>query len=132
MGENRSTATRKLPLVSKAQRSRNCISNDVKKILQGLIFNIKYIIHVSQLYNSQWFIFIFHNFRSPWTDPSHFDQRQICINRFVSEFGYMPLLKSSMRLDPVLFKDNVANTRKKYRKLEMIPIQTGSTHKSNL
>ena len=73
-----------------------------------------------------------YNFRSPWTDPSHFDQRQICINRFVSEFGYMPLLKSSMRLDPVLFKDNVANARKKYRKLEMIPIQTGSTHKSNL
>ena len=75
---------------------------------------------------------IFFNFRSPWTDPSHFDQRQICINQFVSEFGYMPLLKSSMRLDPVLFKDNVANARKKYRKLEMIPIQTGSIHKTNL
>ena len=38
----------------------------------------------------------------------------------------MPLLKSSTRFDPVLYKDAVANSRKKYRKLESVPINTGA------
>lgn len=61
-------------------------------------------------------------FRSPWSDPGHFAQRQNCINIFTAVYGYMPLLKSSTRFDPVLYKDAVANARKKYRKLELIPI----------
>lgn len=34
------------------------------------------------------------------------------------EFGYMPLVSSRLRLDPVLFKDPVSVLRKKYRSLE--------------
>jgi len=59
------------------------------------------------------------SFPTPWNDPDHFIQRQTCINTFSSIFGSMPLIRSSMRLDPVLFKDPVSNLRKKYRKLEL-------------
>ncbi|CRK98107.1 CLUMA_CG011475, isoform A [Clunio marinus] len=58
--------------------------------------------------------------RSPWNDPDHFIQRQSCLNTFAAVFGYMPLLKSNMRLDPVLYKDAVSNLRKKYRHIELI------------
>lgn len=60
------------------------------------------------------------SFPTPWNDPDHFVQRQTCINTFASIFGYMPLLRSNMRLDPVLFKDPVSNLRKKYRRLELV------------
>lgn len=62
-------------------------------------------------------------FRSPWNDPDHFIQRQTCMNTFVAVFGYMPLLRSNMRLDPVLFKDSVSNLRKKYRQIELVSNQ---------
>ncbi|KAJ1531647.1 hypothetical protein ONE63_000318 [Megalurothrips usitatus] len=58
--------------------------------------------------------------RSPWNDPDHFIQRQTCLNTFAAVFGYMPLLRSNMRLDPVLFKDPVSNMRKKYRQMELV------------
>ncbi|XP_065344358.1 exostosin-1 [Cloeon dipterum] len=58
--------------------------------------------------------------RSPWNDPDHFVQRQTCLNTFAAVFGYMPLLRSNMRLDPVLFKDSVSNMRKKYRQIELV------------
>ncbi|KAK5639015.1 hypothetical protein RI129_011507 [Pyrocoelia pectoralis] len=58
--------------------------------------------------------------RSPWNDPDHFIQRQTCLNTFAAVFGYMPLLRSNLRLDPVLFKDPVSNLRKKYRQIELI------------
>lgn len=58
--------------------------------------------------------------RSPWNDSDHFIQRQTCMNTFVAVFGYMPLLRSNVRLDPVLFKDQVSNMRKKYRQIELI------------
>ena len=64
--------------------------------------------------------------QSSETEPSHFAQRQTCLNAFVELFGYLPLKKSVTRLDPVLFKDQVSNTRKKYRKIELIPISSGS------
>ncbi|XP_050314376.1 exostosin-1 [Anthonomus grandis grandis] len=57
---------------------------------------------------------------SPWNDPDHFIQRQTCLNTFAAVFGYMPLLRSNFRLDPVLFKDSVSNKRKKYRKIELV------------
>ncbi|XP_025303189.3 exostosin-like 1 isoform X3 [Canis lupus dingo] len=41
-----------------------------------------------------------------------------CINHMAEEFGYMPLVSSCLRLDPVLFKDPVSVLRKKYRSLE--------------
>lgn len=58
--------------------------------------------------------------RSPWNDPDHFIQRQSCLNTFAAVFGYMPLLRSNMRLDPVLYKDAVSNLRKKYRQIELV------------
>lgn len=58
--------------------------------------------------------------KQPWNDPDHFIQRQSCLNTFVAVFGYMPLLKSNMRLDPVLYKDAVSNLRKKYRQIEVV------------
>jgi len=44
--------------------------------------------------------------------------RHYCVNRFVEEFGYMPLLRSEVRYDPLLYKDNVSILRKKYRHME--------------
>ncbi|XP_053209771.1 exostosin-1-like [Panonychus citri] len=35
-------------------------------------------------------------------------------------FNYVPLIKSQMRFDPVLFKDSVSNLRKKYRRSETV------------
>ena len=34
--------------------------------------------------------------------------RHYCINQFVEEFGYMPLLRSEVRCDPLLYKDHVS------------------------
>nr|XP_048702216.1 exostosin-1-like [Caretta caretta] len=57
---------------------------------------------------------------SRWADPEHFAQRQACMNSFASWFGFMPLVHSQMRLDPVLFKDQVSILRKKYRDIERL------------
>lgn len=57
---------------------------------------------------------------SRWADPDHFAQRQTCMNKFASWFGGMPLIHSQMRLDPVLFKDQVSILRKKYREIERL------------
>lgn len=54
------------------------------------------------------------------SSEASFSVRQACLNDFIQSFGYMPLIRSSMRLDPVLFKDPVSNLRKKYRKLELM------------
>ncbi|XP_059232709.1 exostosin-like 1 isoform X1 [Mustela nigripes] len=51
-------------------------------------------------------------------DPDPQPPAQDCINQMVAEFGYMPLVSSRLRLDPVLFKDPVSVLRKKYRSLE--------------
>ena len=48
-----------------------------------------------------------------------FGRKQTCINIFFSGFGQMPLIKSKLRVDPVLFKDPVSNLRKKFRKIEL-------------
>uniref|UniRef100_A0A8C4PZH3 N-acetylglucosaminyl-proteoglycan 4-beta-glucuronosyltransferase n=1 Tax=Eptatretus burgeri TaxID=7764 RepID=A0A8C4PZH3_EPTBU len=55
---------------------------------------------------------------SRWADPDHFAQRQSCINSFSAWFAGMPLRHSQMRLDPVLFKDQVSILRKKYHDIE--------------
>uniref|UniRef100_A0A4W3I5K7 N-acetylglucosaminyl-proteoglycan 4-beta-glucuronosyltransferase n=1 Tax=Callorhinchus milii TaxID=7868 RepID=A0A4W3I5K7_CALMI len=57
---------------------------------------------------------------SRWADPDHFAQRQTCMNTFAGWFGSMPLIHSQMRLDPVLFKDQVSILRKKYRDIERL------------
>ncbi|KAM9369776.1 exostosin-like 1 isoform 2-T2 [Phaethornis superciliosus] len=45
-------------------------------------------------------------------------QRQDCLSQLVDWFGSMPLVSSQLRLDPVLFKDQVSVLRKKYPRLE--------------
>jgi glucuronyl/N-acetylglucosaminyl transferase EXT1 len=57
---------------------------------------------------------------SPWLEAEHFNTRQRCMNVFVNYFGYMPLIRSSVRLDPLLFKDPVSMTRKKYKQIENV------------
>ncbi|KAK3506845.1 hypothetical protein QTP70_029252 [Hemibagrus guttatus] len=57
---------------------------------------------------------------SRWADPDHFAQRQSCMNSFAAWFGFMPLIHSQLRLDPVLFKDQVSILRKKYRDIERL------------
>lgn len=47
-----------------------------------------------------------------------FDLRQRCMESLVDIFGYMPLLMSQVRMDPLLYKDPVSNLRKQYRLLE--------------
>lgn len=48
-----------------------------------------------------------------------FAQSQVpCLNLLVTAFGYMPLKYSSVRVDPVLFKDSVSMLRKEYRTLD--------------
>nr|XP_019959270.1 PREDICTED: exostosin-1-like [Paralichthys olivaceus] len=57
---------------------------------------------------------------SRWADPDHFAQRQTCMNAFSHWLGFMPLVQSQMRLDPVLFRDQVSILRKKYRDIERL------------
>ncbi|XP_068615505.1 exostosin-1-like [Brachionichthys hirsutus] len=57
---------------------------------------------------------------SRWADPDHFAQRQTCMNVFTHWLGFMPLVHSQMRLDPVLFRDQVSILRKKYRDIEKL------------
>ncbi|XP_062323851.1 exostosin-1 [Osmerus eperlanus] len=57
---------------------------------------------------------------SRWADPDHFAQRQTCMTSFSAWFGFMPLLHSQLRLDPLLFKDQVSILRKKYRDIERL------------
>ena len=45
-------------------------------------------------------------------------ERVACINLAANAFGNMPLLYSHVRLDPVLYKDDVSVSRKEYRKME--------------
>nr|XP_047929018.1 exostosin-like 1 [Anser cygnoides] len=52
------------------------------------------------------------------TSGRGFSQQQDCLNQVADWFGYMPLVSSQLRLDPVLFKDQVSVLRKKYRHLE--------------
>lgn len=50
-----------------------------------------------------------------------FKARQRCFVTLVNEtFGYVPLVKSQVRLDPVLYKDQVSNLRKKFKKIEQV------------
>uniref|UniRef100_A0A8C3B049 Uncharacterized protein n=1 Tax=Cyclopterus lumpus TaxID=8103 RepID=A0A8C3B049_CYCLU len=43
-----------------------------------------------------------------------------CMNAFSRWLGFMPLVHSQMRLDPVLFRDQVSILRKKYRDIERL------------
>ncbi|KAG1676608.1 Exostosin-2 [Nymphon striatum] len=47
-------------------------------------------------------------------DVSHMVERSECINKFVKEYGYMPLRTVEYRADPVLFKDDIHTKFKQY------------------
>lgn len=57
---------------------------------------------------------------SRWDNSSHFQERQRCMNAFVDDFGTMPLQTSELRLDPLLFKDDVARFRKRYPNIDSV------------
>lgn len=44
--------------------------------------------------------------------------RKSCFHKLINTFGYIPLVKSVVRMEPLLYKDAVAAQRKKYLKLE--------------
>ena len=46
------------------------------------------------------------------------ENKRVCFEKLVDEFGYMPLVYTNVRFDPVLYKDPISNFRKKYRLLE--------------
>ncbi|KAH7638661.1 exostosin-1a-like protein [Dermatophagoides farinae] len=46
--------------------------------------------------------------------------RKSCFQKLIKFYGYIPLIKSKIRFEPLLYKDVVSSMRKKYRKLEMI------------
>ena len=54
-----------------------------------------------------------------WNEANHFQERQICLNKFADDFGFMPLVKSQCRMDPTLYLDKVAAWRKEYRGIEL-------------
>ncbi|CAG2115436.1 unnamed protein product [Medioppia subpectinata] len=47
-----------------------------------------------------------------------FRDRKSCFRKLQTLFGYLPLIESRVRFDPLLYKDSVSVKRKKYRKLE--------------
>lgn len=46
--------------------------------------------------------------------------RIACFNMIVNAYGHVPLVYSAVRMDPILFKDNVSMLRKEYRRLEVL------------
>ena len=50
---------------------------------------------------------------SLWNDESHFSERHKCMNKFVHEFGYMPLVYTQYRADSVLFKNRLPSRLRK-------------------
>jgi len=57
---------------------------------------------------------------SHWDNSTHFAERQKCLAQFSGDFGYVPLVNSRVRLDPLLFKDNVARYRKRYPDVDTV------------
>jgi glucuronyl/N-acetylglucosaminyl transferase EXT1 len=58
------------------------------------------------------------NVSAPELSSTWFAKRQACLNEFAEYFGYMPLKRSNLRLDPILYRDPVSILRKKYRQIE--------------
>lgn len=57
---------------------------------------------------------------SRWENNSHFAERQQCMNFFALEYGHVPLLFTEVRLDPLLFRDDVSRLRKKYPNVDTV------------
>lgn len=50
----------------------------------------------------------------------HFECAHYCLQAISDYLGYMPLLKSTLRINPLLFKDPVSRLRKKYPILDKV------------
>ena len=50
----------------------------------------------------------------------YFECAHYCLQAISDYLGYMPLLKSTLRIDPLLFKDPVSRLRKKYPGLDKV------------
>ena len=46
--------------------------------------------------------------------------RQYCMGRLTEQLGYMPLIRSAVRFEPLLHHDAVSVLRKKYRQMENV------------
>lgn len=57
-------------------------------------------------------------FRSPF--QGELESKDTCMDLLYTRLGYMPLRSSHVRLDPALYRDNVARTRKRYPNMEKI------------
>lgn len=57
---------------------------------------------------------------SHWDNNTHFQERQKCLQLFIGDFGYNALYESQVRLDPLLFKDDVARFRKRYPNIDSV------------
>ena len=53
-----------------------------------------------------------------FTLEQHFEIRQKCFDELIEVFHDLPLVYSSIAMNPVLYRDIVSISRKKYRKLE--------------
>lgn len=49
-----------------------------------------------------------------------FVDSQTCMLNITKIFGYMPLKSSQVRIDPLLYKDDVSKHRKKYKTVENV------------
>jgi len=58
----------------------------------------------------------------PTAESWSFHTRQYCIGRFTELLGHMPLIRSSVRFDPLLYRDPVSILRKKYRHIENVAL----------
>ncbi|UYV63609.1 EXTL3 [Cordylochernes scorpioides] len=50
---------------------------------------------------------------SLFQEESHFLERHICINFFLQQYGYLPLLSTQLRADSVLFKTRIPHDKQK-------------------
>ena len=52
------------------------------------------------------------------SEASSLHTRRYCVAKFTEQFGYMPLIRSSVKFEPLLHRDSVSVLRKKYRQME--------------
>lgn len=52
-----------------------------------------------------------------FTQKQHFEIEQKCFDRLREIFGGIPLVRSKVAMNPLLFRDPVSVVRKKFRKL---------------
>lgn len=46
------------------------------------------------------------------------NRRLTCLNMAINALGQVPLIKSFVKFDPMLYRDNVSNFKKEFRKME--------------